>query len=125
MEDDTTMPSGEEALGAAAPEQVDAHRNLLSEAMQMLQGQGVDTNAVATQSGAATTDPQQMSHSDLAGTTMALAQQHPEVMQMVAQKFPQAQGLLGSVLGGGGAQSEGGGMLGGLLGKLTGGEGDY
>lgn len=121
MEDDTMMPSGEEALAQAAPEQVDAHRGLLAEAMQMLQGQGVDAGAVASGAGAATTDPQQMSHGDMMSTTMALARQHPEVMQMVAQKFPAAQGLLGSVLGGGGAQAGGGGMLGGLLGKLTGG----
>ncbi len=121
MEDETAMPAGEQALTGAPTEQVDAHRNLLSEAMQMLQGQGVDTDAVASQAGTATTDPQQMSHGDLMSTTMALAQQHPEVLQMVAQRFPAAQGLLGSVLGGGGAQSGGGGMLGGLLGKLTGG----
>ncbi len=121
MEDETAAPQGEEALASAPTEQVDAHRDLLSEAMQMLQGQGVDPNAVASQAGAATADPQQMSHGDLLSTTLALARQHPEVLQMVAQRFPQAQGLLGSVLGGGGAQSEGGGLLGGLLGKLTGG----
>lgn len=121
MEDETEMPQGEQALASAPAEQVDAHRNLLSEAMQMLQGQGVDTDAVASQAGAATTDPQQMSHGDLLSTTMALARQHPEVLQMVSQRFPEAQGLLGSVLGGGGGQSAGGGLLGGFLGKLTGG----
>ncbi len=120
MEDETMDTGGEQTLESAAPEQVDAHRNLLSEAMQMLQGQGVDTNAVTTQAGTATNDPQEMSHGDLLNTTMALARQHPEVLQMVAQRFPEAQGLLGSVMGGGGAQGEGGGMLGGLLGKLTG-----
>ncbi len=121
MEDETTLPAGEQALAGAAPEEVDAHRSLLSEAMQMLQGQGVDTDAVASQAGAATTDPQQMSHGDLLSTTLALARQHPEVLQMVAQRFPAAQGLLGSVLGGGGGQAAGGGLLGGLLGRLTGG----
>jgi len=42
---------------------------------------------------------------------------------MISQRFPAAQGLLGSVLGGGAAQGAegqagGGGMLGGLLGRF-------
>jgi hypothetical protein len=107
-----------QALLGAAPQELDAHRNLLSEAFQMLEGQGVDTSDLAAQAGSSTDDPGEMSHSDLLSTTMALAQQHPEIMQMVAQRFPEAQGLLGTVLGSGGAQGGGGGFLGGLLGRL-------
>ena len=110
-----------EAMANAAPEEVDAHRGLLGEAMSMLQGQGVNTQALANQAGVGTSDPDQMSHGDLISMARTLAQQHPEVMQEVSQQFPQAQGLLNSVLGGGGAQGGGGGMFGGLLGKLFGG----
>ena len=107
-----------QAMANAAPEEVDAHRGLLGEAMSMLQGQGVNTQALAGQAGVGTTDPDQMSHGDLISMAQTLAQQHPEVLQQVAQQFPQAQGLLGSVLGGGGGSGGGGGMLGGLLGKF-------
>ena len=57
-----------------------------------------------------------MSHGDLISTTLALARSHPQIVQAVAQRFPQAQGLLNSVLGGGGGGNAGGGLLGGLLG---------
>lgn len=110
-----------EAVANAAPEEVDAHRNMLSEVFQTLEGQGVNTAALAGQAGASTADPCEMSHGDLISTTLALARQHPEVVQMVAQRFPQAQGLLNMVLSSGGAQGGGGGlggMLGGLLGRL-------
>ena len=110
----------DQAMAAAAPEEVDAHRGLLGEVMGMLQGQGVNTQALAGQAGVGTTDPGQMSHGDLVSMAQTLAQQHPEVLQQVAERFPQAQGLLGSVLGGGGAAGGGGGMLGGLLGKFLG-----
>ncbi len=123
MDLESLMQQGQQALAGADPQDVDAHRGLLSEAMGMLQGQGVNTSALAGGAGASTDDPQQMSHGDLVQTTMALAQQHPEVLQSVAQRFPEAQGLLGSVLGGGAGQAEGGGggFLGGLLSKFTGG----
>jgi hypothetical protein len=109
-----------QALLGAAPQELDAHRNLLSEVFQTLEGQGVNTSDLAAQAGSATTDPCDMSHGDLVSTTLALAQQHPEIMQMVAQRFPETQGLLSTVLGGGGAQGggNGGGFLGGLLGRL-------
>ena len=118
---DTGGTDAHQAMANAAPEEVDAHRGLLGEAMNMLQGQGVDTQALAGQAGVGTTDPDQMSHGDLISMARTLAQQHPEVVQEVSQQFPQAQGLLNSVLGGGGAQGGGGGIFGGLLGKLFGG----
>ena len=113
---------GEQAMAQAAPHEVDAHRDMLSEAMQLLQGQGVNTSALAGQAGVDTADPNQMSHGDLISMARTLAQEHPEVLGMVAQRFPQAQGLLGSVLGGGagGGEQGGGGILGGLLGRFLG-----
>lgn len=107
----------EQILANAAPEEVAAHRNVLSEVFQTLKGQGVDTGALAAQAGASTTDPQQMSHGDLISTALTLAREHPEVVQMVAQRFPEAQGLLGMVLGGSSAQPSSG-ILGNILGRL-------
>lgn len=114
---------GTQTLAQAAPEAVDAHRDLLSQALGMLSGQGVNVQSLLGQAGAGESNPSQMSHSDLVSTTMALAQQHPEVLAMVSSRFPQAAGLLGMLTGGQAAQGAeggagGGGMLGGLLGKF-------
>ncbi len=122
-DDQGTQDDGAQALTQAAPEEVDAHKNLLSEALGMLGGQGVNVQGLLGQAGVGATDPSQMSHSDLVSTTMALAQQHPEVLAMVSSRFPQAAGLLGMLTGGQGGQNQqgaegGGGMLGGLLGKF-------
>ncbi len=116
--DDGDTQGAHQAIAGAAPEEVDAHRDMLSRVMQTLQGQGVDTAALAGQAGASTDDPSAMSHGDLVSTTLALAREHPEVMQTVSQQFPEAQGLLGSVLGSG---ESGGGGLGSLLGGFLGG----
>jgi hypothetical protein len=104
----------EQAMTNAAPGEVDAHRGLIGNILGQLQGQGVDTQAVADQAGVGTTDPSQMSHGDLISMAQTLAQQHPELVQDVAQQFPQAQGLLNAVLG------SGGGGIGGMIGKLFG-----
>ena len=122
-QEDDGQGGAEQAVGQAAPEEVDAHRDLLSQAMGHLGGQGVDVAGLLGQAGVGTTDPSQMSHGDLVSTTLALARSHPEVVAMISQRFPAAQGLLGSVLGGGAAQGAegqagGGGMLGGLLGRF-------
>lgn len=112
-----------QAVAQADPEAQDAHKDMLSEALGHLSGQGVDVGSLLGQAGVGTTDPSQMSHGDLVSTTLALARSHPEVVAMIAQRFPAAQGLLGSVLGSGAApgaegQAAGGGMLGGLLGRF-------
>ena len=112
-----------QAVAEADPDAQDAHKDMLSEALEHLGGQGVDVQSLLGQVGVGTTDPSQMSHSDLISTTLALARSHPEVVAMISQRFPAAQGLLGSVLGGGAAQGAegqagGGGMLGGLLGRF-------
>ncbi len=108
----------EQALAGAAPQEVNAHRGVISEIFQTLQGQGVDTGTLAAQAGAGTANPAQMSHSDLINTTLTLAREHPELVQEVAQRFPEAQGVLNMVLNSGNPQSGGGGLLGGLLGHL-------
>ena len=120
---DEAQDDGTQALAQASPEAVDAHRDLLSQALGMLSGQGVNVQSLLGQAGTDETNPSQMSHSDLISTTMALAQQHPEVLAMVSSRFPQAAGLLGMLTGGQAAQGAeggtgGGGMLGGLLGKF-------
>ena len=118
---DDQQADATQAVAQADPEAQDAHKDMLSEALGQLGGQGVNVQSLLGAAGVGTTDPSQMSHGDLVATTMALAAAHPEVMQMVASRFPAAQGLLGSVLGGGAAQggeSSGGGLLGGLLGRF-------
>ncbi len=117
QDNDQAQADATQAVASASPEDVDAHRSLLSEAMGMLGGQGADVQGLLGQAGVGTTDPSQMSHSDLAATTMALAQAHPEVMTEVANRFPQAGGLLNDVLGAGGQGGAGGGMQ-GLLGRF-------
>lgn len=115
-EQDADAPDALQAVAGAAPEAVDAHRDMLSEVFQTLEGRGVDTSGLAAQAGVGTTDPSEMSHGDLISTTMVLAREHPEVLQTVSERFPAAQGILGSVLGG--SQGGGGGLLGGLLRRL-------
>lgn len=117
QESDTDTQDVHQAVASAPPAAVDAHRDMLSEVFQTLEGQGVNTSALAAQAGAGTTDPNQMSHTDLIQTTLALARQHPEVVQMVAQRFPEAQGILNTVLSSGGPGGSGG-LLGSILGRL-------
>ena len=107
-----------QAVAQAAPEEVDAHRSLLSEALGALGGQGVNVQSLLGQAGVGTTDPSRMSHSDLVSTTLALAHAHPEVVTEIANRYPEAGGLLNDVLGAGGQGGSGGGMLGGLLGRF-------
>jgi len=118
-QDDDQQEDATQVVAQADPEAQDAHKDMLSEALGHLDGQGVDVQSLLGQAGVGTTDPSQMSHGDLVASTLALARAHPEVLQMVASRFPAAQGLLGSVLGGGAAGAEGqaggGGLLGGLL----------
>ena len=119
QDDDQAQSDATQAVAQAAPEDVDAHRDLLSEALGMLGGQGVNVQSLLAQAGVGTTDPSQMSHSDLVSTTMALARAHPEVVTEVANRFPGVGGLLNDVLGAGGQDGGGaGGMLRGLLGRF-------
>ena len=113
------MADGQEmaqVLAQAAPEEIDAHKNFLQAALGELGGQGVNVAGLLGQAGVGTTDPNAMSHGDLLATTLALARQHPEVVAMIAARFPQAQGLITTVLGS--TQPQTGGALGGLLGRF-------
>jgi len=96
--DDESTDDGTQAIADASPDEVEAHRGLLGEALSVLQSRGVDTSTLADEAGALTDDVSQMSHGDLVNTTLALAQQHPELLQQVADRYPAAQGILGSVL---------------------------
>jgi hypothetical protein len=118
QDDDQAQGDATQAMAQAAPEDVDAHRGLLSEVLGHLGGQGVNVQSLLGQAGVGTTDPSQMSHGDLAATTLALARSHPEVVTEIANRFPEAGGLLNDVLGAGGQGGAGGGMLGGLLGRF-------
>ena len=114
MADDQEMA---QAVAQAAPEEIDAHKSFLQAALSELGGQGVNVAGLLGQAGVGTTDPNSMSHSDLLATTLALARQHPEVVAMIAARFPEAQGLTTSILGTGTGQPAGG-ALGGLLGRF-------
>lgn len=116
QENDQSQADATQAVAQAAPEDVDAHRGLLGEIMGQLGGQGINVQSLLGQAGVGTADPNQMSHGDLVSTTLALARAHPEVVTEVANRFPEAGGLLNDVLGVGG--QGGGGMLGGLLGRF-------
>jgi hypothetical protein len=115
---DDNQDDAQQAMANADPSEVDAHRSVISEVLGQLEGQGVNTQELANQAGVDTTDANQMSPQNLINMAQTLAQQHPQIMQDVAQQFPEAQGLLNSVLGGG---QGGGGILGGLMGRLFGG----
>ena len=119
QDDDQAQGDATQAMAQAAPEDVDAHRGMLSEMLGQLGGQGVNVQSLLGQAGVGTTDPNQMSHGDLVSTTLALARSHPEMVTEVANRFPEAGGLLNDVLGAGGqGGAGGGGMLGGLLGRF-------
>ncbi len=109
--DDTS--DGAQALSDAAPQEVDAHRNMIGDALQQLSDRGIDVDELAEKAGVSSADVNELDHGDLAGITQYLAQNHPELMQEVSSRFPQAQGLLSSVLGG-----SGGSGLSGLLGRF-------
>ena len=118
-DDQDTQDDATQAVAQAAPEDVDAHRNLLSEVLGQLGGQGVNVQSLLGAAGVGTSDPSQMSHGDLVSTTLALAKAHPEVLTEVANRFPEAGGLLNDVLGAAGQGAGGsGGLLGGLLGRF-------
>jgi len=116
-QDDASQADATQAVAQASPEDVDAHRDLLNQVMGALDGQGVNVESLLGQAGVGTTDTDEMSHSDLVSTTLALAKAHPEVMTEIANQFPAAGGLLNDVLNAGG-QGGAGGLLGGLLGRF-------
>ncbi|HEX5323279.1 MAG TPA: hypothetical protein VFW40_05790 [Capsulimonadaceae bacterium] len=117
-----TVADGANTVNQAPEPQVDAHRNLLSEAFQMLGQQGGAPAHIAQQAQVSTTDPHAMNAEELVRTTLALARSHPQIVEEVASRYPQAQPIVGAILGSaanaGNAQNSG--LFEGLLAKLTG-----
>ena len=120
---DGDASTGAQALTEAAPHEVEAHRNMLGDALQSLSDKGIDVDALAEKAGVSSSDVDALNHDDLANLTQYVAQNHPEILQQVTDRYPAAQGLLGMVLGGnqGGSSGGSGGFLGGILGRFTGG----
>ncbi|BDI29700.1 hypothetical protein CCAX7_17510 [Capsulimonas corticalis] len=98
---------------SSSPEADQQQRGLLQEVMNVLSSRGVDPGAVAQQAGVPSANPSHLPHQDLIALTQHLLQQHPEIVQQVAQRFPAAQSILG-MLGGQAGED----VLGGLLGRL-------
>ena len=107
---------GAQALANVAPAEVDAHKDMLSEALGMLNGQGFDLGTIAQNFGLPHLDLNNLNAAQIVQLTQQLAQQHPEIVQEVAQRYPAAQGILGYLTGG--SSTGGGGFLGGILGKI-------
>jgi len=105
-----------EILQGAAPHEVDAHRGFLQEALNLVGQQGGNPQVIAQQAGAPNADPHGMNPEQLINTTIQLARTHPEIVNQVAQRFPQAQPLLNSLLGG--EQLASGNPIAGVLGGL-------
>ena len=110
--DDDELSDAGAAVANASPDVVEAHRNMLGEVMQHLADNGIDIDEIAEDAGIHSSDVDALGHDDLATLTHYVAQNHPEVLQTVADRFPAAQGLLGTLTGG-----DGGG-IGGFIKKL-------
>jgi hypothetical protein len=104
--------------GASATD--DTHRGVLAGVIDELQDNGVDVDDLAERAGISSADVNALSHDDLVSLAQYVEQNHPDVLQSVASRFPAAQGMLGDV-DGGSSGSGGGGLLGGILGRFLGG----
>jgi hypothetical protein len=101
------------SVESAAPHEVEAHRNAVGAMLQNLSDKGIDVEKLAEQAGVSSADITALSHDDIGSLTVYIAKNHPEVLQSVAAKFPDAQGLIGLFAGSGGLS----GMLSGLIGS--------
>ena len=108
--------AGAQALDNAAPAEVDAHKDMLSAALGMLNGQGLNIDTLAQRFGLPHLDLNNLNAAQIVQLTQQLAQQHPEIVAEVAERYPAAQGILGYLTGG--SSNGGGGFLGGILGKI-------
>jgi len=114
----TLQSQGELALQNAQSHEMDAHRSLVGEALRLVAQRGGDAQQITQQAGAGNTEPAAMNAAQLVSTTLQLARKHPEIVQEVAGRFPQALPILNTVVGGT-QQNEGAG-LDSLLGAVVG-----
>ena len=99
VDPDTSKPYGEGKCQdvSATPQDIEAHRNTVGEILQTLSDHGFDVTEVAEQAGIPSADVQELSHDDLKTAVAYVAQNHPEVLQAVAQKVPGVQNLIAIV----------------------------
>lgn len=97
--DDSQTGGSGSPLDNAAPHEVEAHRSMIGEALQHLSDEGIDVDEIAEDAGINSSDVDALSNDDLATLTQYVAQNHPEVLQTVSDRFPAAQGLLSSLTG--------------------------
>jgi len=102
-EDDDELSDAGAAVANATPDEVEAHRGMLGEVLQNLADNGIDIDEIADDAGISTSDVDALGHDDLATLTQYVAQNHPEVLQNVSDRYPAAQGLLGTLTGGDGS----------------------
>ena len=79
----------------------DAHRNFLGDALQHLADRGIDVEGLAEKAGVSSTDVDNLTQDDLGQLTQYVQQNHPEALQAVSDRYPQAQGILSAIGGGG------------------------
>jgi len=125
-DDQSAEETGDGAQGdseSAAPAVLtDEHRNAIGELIQQAADRtGLPVGDFMGQIGLNTADVNELTHGDLLQAAQYLMQNHPELVQEVAGRVPALQGLLGLIGAGGGQQQSGGGLLGGLLGRVLGG----
>ena len=107
--------------GGAPAVLTDEHRNAIGELLQQAADRtGLPISDFMGQVGLNTADVNELTHGDLLQAAQYLMQNHPELVQEVAGRIPALQGLLG-LIGAGGGQQGGSGLLGGLLGRVLGG----
>ena len=88
----------EQILADAAPEALDAHRDLLAAMLSHLDNEEEDLLRVAHRADVETLNPDEMSPSDLARLTYELAGSYPDVLEAVINRFPHSEKLLLQVL---------------------------
>lgn len=114
--DDHGVPDLDEAEAAIANahvDEVESHRNLIGDVLSHLTEDGYDVESIAEDAGVSSDDVQELTHGDLAAMTQYLAQNHPELLEAMSDRYPAAQNVLNAVTGGGGI----GGIVGRFLGR--------
>jgi len=79
-----------------------AHRNFIGDALQHLSDRGIDVESLAEKAGVSSADVDNLTQDDLGQLTQYVQQNHPEALQAVSSRYPEAQGILSSLGGGGG-----------------------